>query len=631
MALVPSVGDTLRALFPDGTRLRTQTTQVDPESNDWPTDTKSGIEEAPFFPTDVFGAAAYLLERSGAYSHIVADFSTAEDEHTKCCYSNNIFVSSKFTINEYTQLGRRWRDDPDAQKEIQKIWDSLLTFSNEPLIKKLMEKDEAPQWWSHAYALMVASDEASTDIGYFLQRREADGPAPDWANAYYRIYLDGSVSKFNIKVGGTGEADPNHIGEHGPVSSLALVIDQFVARVLPKGRTSALGCTMRTLSHNLALLPGLGRGYAYWQQAATPPKEDEQPLNLLLIPFPYRIWPSSFVGEANKEPVMISNGAINRKMESWGRFKVKQDWLQSSSGDKLNNGELIDFFVAIIEEAQKDCKYIHGIILPEYTLNWSTYNQFATRLRDKFPNVEFLVSGTSEDCQQSYGNFVVSTVFSDLSDHLGGKSRVAVTRSRKKHHRWRLDSEQIRIYNLASSLDPFVTWWECLEIREREMHFTQVRRGSSFTTMICEDLARSDPAHGYLRALGPNLVFVLLMDGPQIPTRWPARYATTIADDPGSSVLTLTSYGLVERSNFNRSNPSHSIGLWRDDTGSTIELHCPQGNHGVLLTLSGKQADEITLDARPNDDSRAWQYHGHRVIRIPEKKMTEGNWGWIFE
>jgi 5-methylcytosine-specific restriction enzyme A len=51
-----------------------------------------------------------------------------------------------------------------------------------------------------------------------------------------------------------------------------------------------------------------------------------------------------------------------------------------------------------------------------------------------------------------------------------------------------------------------------------------------------------------MRSVGPNLVVALLMDGPQLTARWPARYASVLADDPGSSVLTLTSLGMCLRS-----------------------------------------------------------------------------------
>jgi hypothetical protein len=66
--------------------------------------------------------------------------------------------------------------------------------------------------------------------------------------------------------------------------------------------------------------------------------------------------------------------------------------------------------------------------------------------------------------------------------------------------------------------------------------------------LICEDLARQDPAAELVRAVGPNLLVALLMDGPQLANRWPARYAAVLAEDPGTSILTLTSLGMVERS-----------------------------------------------------------------------------------
>jgi hypothetical protein len=55
-----------------------------------------------------------------------------------------------------------------------------------------------------------------------------------------------------------------------------------------------------------------------------------------------------------------------------------------------------------------------------------------------------------------------------------------------------------------------------------------------------------------MNAIGPNLVIALLMDGPQLENRWPARYATVLAEDPGSAVLTVTSLGMVRRSNYAR-------------------------------------------------------------------------------
>jgi hypothetical protein len=44
------------------------------------------------------------------------------------------------------------------------------------------------------------------------------------------------------------------------------------------------------------------------------------------------------------------------------------------------------------------------------------------------------------------------------------------------------------------------------------------------------------------------LLIALLMDGPQLKSRWSGRYAGVLAEDPGSSVLTLTSLGMALRS-----------------------------------------------------------------------------------
>lgn len=43
---------------------------------------------------------------------------------------------------------------------------------------------------------------------------------------------------------------------------------------------------------------------------------------------------------------------------------------------------------------------------------------------------------------------------------------------------------------------------------------------------------------------------------------------------------------------------SEIIGLWKDDNGKTVEIECPAGAHGVVLTLSDAPVKETTLDGR---------------------------------
>ncbi|GEO80206.1 hypothetical protein [Pararhodospirillum oryzae] len=273
--------------------------------------------------------------------------------------------------------------------------------------------------------------------------------------------------------------------------------------------------------------------------------------------------------------------------------------------------------------AKHDVEAIHGIIFPEYALDWESYQELVHTLSKTCPKLEFIVAGASENCGSAPGNFAFSTVFTHKEGQNGdGSVRYGISTSRSKHHRWRLDEGQISTYALASALDPRYVWWEDIPLSKREVHVNVFRDTSTFAAMICEDLARVDPCHPILRAMAPSLVFVLLMDGPQIPERWSARYATALAEDPGSSVLTLTSAALMRRSNQTRS-PSRpenwSIALWRDDSGRSVPIVCDDKSHGVVLTLSGYRTTEVSLDGRANPLARAWRYHGHQPVRVDPK------------
>jgi hypothetical protein len=133
----------------------------------------------------------------------------------------------------------------------------------------------------------------------------------------------------------------------------------------------------------------------------------------------------------------------------------------------------------------------------------------------------------------------------------------------------------------------------------------------------------SHPCHEIIRSVGPNLVFALLMDGPQLPGRWGARYASSLADDPGCSVLTLTSWGLVNRMNESRKyKPSRTIALWKDESGAE-EIHMPDcdGPCGILLSLAGQTTEEWTLGGR-KVSNWSWRFHGQQPI-IPASQTKK--------
>ncbi len=171
--------------------------------------------------------------------------------------------------------------------------------------------------------------------------------------------------------------------------------------------------------------------------------------------------------------------------------------------------------------------------------------------------------------------------------------------SQGKHHRWKLDRSQIVQYGLAEQLDPERVWWESFEIERRELYFTAIAEATTLAVMICEDLARPDPAAEIIRAVGPSLVIALLLDGPQLLTRWPARYATVLEQDPGSSVLSLTSLGMARLSRRPDQSASRVVALWKDGrSGPAKELLLPHGACGLLLNLGCEWVKEFSADGR---------------------------------
>jgi hypothetical protein len=216
-------------------------------------------------------------------------------------------------------------------------------------------------------------------------------------------------------------------------------------------------------------------------------------------------------------------------------------------------------------------------------------------------------------------------LFTQIGDNPVGSRRKMTTTSRGKHHRWRLDKSQADDYGLTGFVsdgsqipavlpDDFRIGWEAIGLPQRELHTHVIREATTITALICEDLARSDPCHSILRDIGPNLVISLLLDGAQLDRRWSARYARCLAEDPGSSVLTLTSRGMIDLSNQVRRakvddhTDSWSVGLWIDDASShLVQIHCPPGQHGVVLSLTGKNTLEYTFDGRPNQWASSWR------------------------
>lgn len=114
------------------------------------------------------------------------------------------------------------------------------------------------------------------------------------------------------------------------------------------------------------------------------------------------------------------------------------------------------------------------------------------------------------------------------------------------------------------------------------------------------DLGRQDPVTEVIRAVGPNLVVALLMDGPQLRERWGARYASVLAEDPGSSVLVLTSRGAARLSQPREQRTARGavVASWRDVTGGVTEIELPDDGDAILLNLVCRGREEWSADGR---------------------------------
>jgi hypothetical protein len=547
-----TVGRAIRRVLPDGTgptstnrNGKRQTQSLGP---------KSKLAQAPYFPPDLFAVTLYLLELAGAY-HFFQPYGVTARPHRRSV------LLRRTEIEHWRQLGKQWRKSPKTPKPVISLWRRLWDSRDGQVYVEGGLNKEPPEWWKLAYGLMVIADEACQGVGFHSQ-------GTDWISNLLSRTSEEWVADKTL---------PAHLTYSRYCMSIGLMVDRDVICVQPKALTPDVGCTPRTLAFNLAVLPARGEMAATWQ---LPPQvqlaEEKAALNLLLVPYPYKMqaaWFQSF--------------SISSPGSDWGLFTVKQNWLPAQD-------RLVEFTIALLDEAMRRGGLVHGIVFPEFSLNWATYEALAEKIKNERPEIEFLVAGSSTDHLGQNGNWALSSHFFKGDD---GKSSVAHL-DRPKHHRWRLDAHQIENYDLSDAFGKAKEkfWIERIPLPQRVIHVQPMRSKSVFTTMICEDLARSDPCHESLRSIGPNLVIVLLMDGPQLKTRWPARYATALGDDPGCSVLTLTSRALVHRSNEKRKGSENwSIALWKDNFRPSIELPCPPGQHALLLKLRGRSVTQRTI------------------------------------
>lgn len=497
----------------------------------------------PVWPPDAFAVCAYILQKSGAYTTVATSWPPPSP------------AGSKWT-KWMRETGVKWRDQCVATNsvppEVQAWWNTLLggkavllremgTPSSRPVVEALLQ-------------LSAAADEACEGIGMPGERTDL----------------------FDKKV-----AELFRTNALDPVSTVCSpAISKDKVCVLPKSHTPQSGITIRSLTHNLALCQAGEVTVEWWQGAHSLHTDLGTDLNLLIVPWPLTVAPHHF----SPAP----DCSAHDMPENYGFFDYNirggKSWPATD-------------FEKLLGAARELVDNIDGVVLPEVALRPGDVQTVWDRINTDSPNT-FLIAGVGGPTGSDFAENRVSCILPL------GKGRATELRQ-DKHHRWLVEEGQIRNYGLFKQLDVKRLWWENTQLNPRRLRFLSLTPQLSLCCLICEDLARQDPIADLIRSVGPNLVVALLMDGPQLKSRWPARYATVLADDPGSSVLTLTSIGMARLCKPFGTCESRIIALWKDARRGPFEIELPYDASGVVLCLHADPVEQWTADGRSDEKTAA--------------------------
>lgn len=423
-------------------------------------------------------------------------------------------------------------------------------------------------------------------------------------------------------------------------------------RVLPKRHNPSIGITLRSISSNLTFHQSAVD--VVWRKtrnntlndrlldgdsvAGASDAKKKTRLSLLLLPFPLTIKTKDFGIDKNGDKIV----AMNEKYDFFTYEPYSEETGFSRLADKEKEMKKVVKLLKAANKELPDGEDVDMLVFPEASLSMYQFNYLEGMLENaaKDYNIpSIIIAGVRESkeelaeeinkrkeeqrggnlknedlLREGHINFPRNAVYCKYYDrdptndgtskgsYYNGptiNSESMPKYKQYKHHRWQLDRSQIRRYGLSGVLNTDKTWWESIKIPKRRVSFLNVGDRMTISHLICEDLARQDPIAELVRHVGPTLVVTILMDGPQLKNRWSARYATVLSDDPGCSVITLTSLGMVKRHSSEFGLMSRVIALWNETGGGhSREIELAQGAEAVLLTFWIDELPEKTADGR---------------------------------
>jgi len=517
--------------------------------------------KCPCWPPDVFALTATVLRRSGAYVRVLDLLPKKEGDLLGSRWPEHARKMAAVWRDALNAGLRNWQESPEAPLDvpvpgqIDSAWVVVLRHAKRPLADVLQQNALCRA----LLLLCLVADEASSGIGI-----ETDDQDRFLEYAALQVLPENDLA------------------------SVCLRIDPERVRVLPKQHTSQRGITVRSLSHNLALCPASEVEVLWNTPYALLSERKLDVLNLLLLPWPLEVSPKDF---AICSPESLPNPAEPYRFFS---FRLQSEGKKTTA--------LVRYLRSALERAQEHVERVDCIVFPELAL---TSQEYMAAERLAVQNDALLIAGVNGQPGDQWFSAATNACFVQPFGLTGipKTSHDFIDRMRirqSKHHRWCLDRNQIIQYGLGGVLPASKSCWELSEVGHRFLHFVTLGPWLTLSVLICEDLARQDPVSEILRAVGPNLVIALLMDGPQLRSRWPSRYASVLADDPGSSVLTITSLGMAGRSrpsSLAEPDRSRTIALWRDVRYGEREIELPK-DHNACVVSPGMRDDRRILGRR---------------------------------
>ncbi|MGB7922392.1 MAG: hypothetical protein WCF57_04030 [Pyrinomonadaceae bacterium] len=596
------------------------------------------LEEFLLWPPDLFAFTSHILSITGAY-HLVVSPPRCEEVNSKVVWPPEDDWA-KPSWNDYVRrVGLDWRDRLRKNFTEEELWsckqqtkraqEKALYARAGQLVKdnksfKWQEGSWVPlevgEHWRHVYSWMSPGMEGNVED---ILCNEAKQLSPDLLNNWEAfkslITLHAIIDEAcigwgirdlhfkKVKKGVWQLREEDHLPDSPPAifakarlmaeGTMATINNQR-CRVLPKRHTPRVGITLRSLTSNLAYHRSSVDVKWKINNDATNNlirrmESEHKTFSLLLLPWPMEIRALDFM------PAEKVTERLTMDREKYGLFSYapQKRWFTERM--------LMD----TLDSALKETNSVDMIILPECALAKDEIDDFENVIGDTKYRVSSYVTGVRDaPAGGEQRRFNDNMVYFKMG--MLGEGKHAVTypvldpkqdpreEIQYKHHRWKLERYQITNYSLGHVLTPHKEWWESIKIRRRKVTFINIGRELTICPLICEDLARQDPIADLIRTVGPSLVITILMDGPQKKDRWSARYASVLSEDPGSAVIALTSFGMVNRWRHPYHPPSRVVALWNDGKGLEREIELEEDSVGILLSLSVDGTREPTADGR---------------------------------